>query len=69
VNYICVQRCLSTMIVVVNSCGQMVTRLKTGKSTRSPSFEELSRTLHHRAQCGPLYPSSASLLFSLLLRL
>jgi hypothetical protein len=60
-----VQRRLNTVVVVANSCGPMATRLKTGKSTGSPSFEDLLRTSHHRARCGPLYPSSASLLFLL----
>jgi hypothetical protein len=65
VHYICVQRCLSIVVTVVNLCGPMVTHLKTGKSAESPSFEELSRTSHHRAQCGPSYLSSASLCSSL----
>jgi hypothetical protein len=50
-----VQRCLSTMDVVPNLCGPVVTRLRTEKSAGSPSFEELSRTSHHRVRCGPLY--------------
>jgi hypothetical protein len=62
-----VQRCLSTVVAMTNLCGPVVTRLKTGKSARSPSFEELSRTSHYRARCRPLYPSSASLCSSLLL--
>jgi hypothetical protein len=61
VDYIYVQRCLSTMVIVVNLCGPIATRLKTGKSAGSPSFEELPRTSYHRARCGLLYPSSASL--------
>jgi hypothetical protein len=60
-----VQRCQSTVVVVTNLCSPMITHLRTGKSTRSPSFEALPRNLHHRARCGPLYPSSASLLYSL----
>jgi hypothetical protein len=67
VDYICVQRCLSIMVAVVNYCGPVATRLKTGKLAGSPSFEELLRTPHHRAQCGPLYPSCASLYSPLLL--
>jgi ABC-type arginine/histidine transport system permease subunit len=55
VNYISVQKCLNIVVVVVNLCGSMATRLKTANSVRSPSFEELPRTLHHRARCGPLY--------------
>jgi hypothetical protein len=55
VNYIYVQRCLSTAIAMANLCGPVVTRLKTGKLARSPSFEELSSTSHLRARCGPLY--------------
>jgi hypothetical protein len=43
------------VVAVVNLCGPMVTCLKTGKSAGSPSFEELPRTSHHRARCGPLY--------------
>jgi hypothetical protein len=53
------------MIAVKNLYGPMATRLKTGKSARSPNFEELSRTSHRRAQCEPLYLSSASLCSSL----
>jgi hypothetical protein len=53
------------MVIVANLCGPVVTRLKTGKSAGSPSFEELPRTLHHRARCRPLYLSSASLCSSL----
>jgi hypothetical protein len=60
VDYICLQRCLSTVVAVINLCGPVATRLKTRKSTRSPNFEVLPRTSHHRARCGPLYPSSAS---------
>jgi hypothetical protein len=55
VDYICVQRYLSTMVAMANLCGPMVTRLKTGKSARSPSFEKLLRTSHHRARYGSLY--------------
>jgi hypothetical protein len=55
VDYICVQRRLSIVVAVANLCGPMMTRLMTGKSAGSPSFEELSRTSHHRARCGPLY--------------
>jgi hypothetical protein len=54
-NYICVQRCLSTVVAVANLCGPMVTCLKTGKSAESQCFEELSRTPHHKARCGTLY--------------
>jgi hypothetical protein len=61
-DYICLQKCLST---VVNLCGLMATRLKTRKSARSPSFEELPMTSYHKVRCGPLYPSSASLCGSL----
>jgi hypothetical protein len=50
-----VQRCLSIVVAVANLCGPMATRLKTGKSTGSPSFEVLPRTPHHRAKCEPLY--------------
>jgi hypothetical protein len=55
VDYICVQRCLSTVSTVANLCGSMATRLKIEKSTGSPSFEELPRTLQHRARYGRLY--------------
>jgi alpha-beta hydrolase superfamily lysophospholipase len=55
VDYICVQRCLSTVVAVASLCGPMVTHLKIGKTARSPSFEELPRTSRHRARCGPLY--------------
>jgi hypothetical protein len=65
VDYICVQRCLSIVVAVVNLCGPVMTRMKTGKLARSPSFDALPRTLHHRARCSPLYPSSASLYTSL----
>jgi hypothetical protein len=50
VDYIYVWRCLSTVVAVANLCGPVVTRLKTMKSTRSPTFEELSRTSHLRAR-------------------
>jgi hypothetical protein len=39
-------------------CGKFVwpsDNLRTGKSDGSPSFEEMSRTSHLRAWCGPLY--------------
>jgi hypothetical protein len=55
VDYICVQRCLSTVVTVANLCGPVATHLKTRKSAGSPSFEELSRSSHHRARYGPLY--------------
>jgi hypothetical protein len=45
VDYICVQRCLCTVVVAANLCGP----------ARSPSFKELQRTSHHRARCMPLY--------------
>jgi hypothetical protein len=54
VDILYVQRCLSTVAVAVNLCGSMVIHLKTRKSTGSPNFEELLRTSHHRARCGPL---------------
>jgi hypothetical protein len=54
-DYICLQRCLSIVVAVVNLCGPMVTRLRTGKSAGSPNFEELLKTSHHRARCRPLY--------------
>jgi hypothetical protein len=50
-----VQKCLSTVVAVVNLCGPVATRLRTGKLVGSPSFEELPRTSHHRAQCGLMY--------------
>jgi hypothetical protein len=61
VAHICLQRCLSTVVTVASLCGSVVTHLKTEKPAGSASFKELPRTLHHRAQCEPLYPSSASL--------
>jgi hypothetical protein len=64
-DYICLQRCLSTVVIVANLYGPVATHLKTKKSAGSPIFEELSSTSHHRARCGPLYPSSASLRSSL----
>jgi hypothetical protein len=60
-----VQRCLGIVVAVTNLCGPVVTRLKIGKSVESLNFEELPRTSYHRARCGPLYPSSASLCGSL----
>jgi hypothetical protein len=53
------------MVIVVNLCGPMATRLKIGKSAGSPSFEELPRTSHYRARCRPLYPLSANICSSL----
>jgi hypothetical protein len=50
-----VQRCLNTVDDVANLHGPAMTHLRTGKSAGSSSFEELPRTLHHRAQCEPLY--------------
>jgi hypothetical protein len=35
--------------------GSAVTHLRTGKSAENSSFEELMRTPHHRARCGPWY--------------
>jgi hypothetical protein len=55
VDHSCVQRCLSTVDAVTSLYGPVVTRLRIGKSAGSPSFEELPRTPHHRARCGPLY--------------
>jgi hypothetical protein len=49
------QRWLSTAVAVASLCGPVATRLRTGKSTESPSSKELSRTSHLRARCGPLY--------------
>jgi hypothetical protein len=46
-------------------CGPMATHRRTEKSAGSLSSEELSRTSHLRARCGPLYshvPSFVSLL-------
>jgi hypothetical protein len=65
VNYIYVQRWLSTMVAVANLCGTVMTRLKTGKSAGSPSFEELPRTSHLRARYESLYRSNARLCSSL----
>jgi hypothetical protein len=50
-----VQRCLGIVVAVANLCGPIVTCLKTGKSSRSPSFEELPSTSHHRARYSALY--------------
>jgi hypothetical protein len=50
-----VRRYLSIAVAVANLCGPVAIRLRIGKSVGSPSFEELSRTSHHRAQCGSLY--------------
>jgi hypothetical protein len=36
-------------------CGPMATHQRTGKSVGSLSSEELSRTSHLWARCGPLY--------------
>jgi hypothetical protein len=60
-----VQRCMSTVVDVINLYGPMMTHLKTGKSVGSLSFEQQPMTSHHRAQCEPLYPSNASLCSSL----
>jgi hypothetical protein len=49
------QRCLNTVDVVASLYDPAATCLRTGKSAGNLSFEELSRTLHHRAGCGPLY--------------
>jgi hypothetical protein len=43
------------VVVVANLCGLVVTHVRIGKSGRSPCFEDLLRTSHHRARCGPLY--------------
>jgi hypothetical protein len=48
-------KCLSNAGVVVSLCGPVATRLRTGKSARSPSSEELLKTSHLRAQCRLLY--------------
>jgi hypothetical protein len=50
-----VQRCLSTIDAVASLYGPATTRLRTGKSAGSPSFEEMPMTPHHKARCGPLY--------------
>jgi hypothetical protein len=50
-----VQRCPSIVVAVTNLCGLVATRLRTGKSTGSPSFDELPRTSYHRTRYGPLY--------------
>jgi hypothetical protein len=49
---------------VISLCGPMATHRRIGKSAGSLSSEELSRTSHLRARCGPLYhrvPSFVSL--------
>jgi hypothetical protein len=55
------QKCLSTVGTVASSCGLVVTHQRTGKSAGGPSSEELSRTSHLRARCGPLYHRVSSL--------
>jgi hypothetical protein len=49
VDHFCLHRCLSIAVAVANLCGPVVTHLRTGKSTESPSFKEMSMTLHLRA--------------------
>jgi hypothetical protein len=41
--------------VVASLCGPAATHQRTEKSAGGLSSEELSRTVHFRAQCGPLY--------------
>jgi hypothetical protein len=41
-------------------CGPMVTHWRIGNSAGSLSSEELARTSHLRARCGPLYRSVPS---------
>jgi hypothetical protein len=43
------------MSVVTSLCGPMTTRRRIGKSAGSLSSEEMSRTSHLMARCGPLY--------------
>jgi hypothetical protein len=43
------------MGVVASLCGPVATHRRIGKSARSLSSEEVSRTSHLRARCGPLY--------------
>jgi hypothetical protein len=40
---------------VASSCGPVATRLRTEKSVGSSSSEEMLRTSHLRARCGPMY--------------
>jgi hypothetical protein len=49
------QRCLNTVDVVASLYGPATIHLRTRKSAGSPSFEDLSRTSHLRARCGPMY--------------
>jgi hypothetical protein len=46
---------MSTAGTVASSCGSVATHRRTKKSAGGPSSEELSRTPHLRARCGPLY--------------
>jgi hypothetical protein len=58
------QKCLGTAGAMASSCGPVGTHRRTGKSAGGLSSEELSRTLHLRARCRPLYhrvPSFVSL--------
>jgi hypothetical protein len=58
------QKYLSTAGAVTGSCGPVATHLRAGESAGGLSSEELSRTLHLRAQCETLYrrvPSFVSL--------
>jgi hypothetical protein len=58
------QKCQSIVGAVISLCGQMATHRRIEKSAVSLSSEELSRTSHLRARCGPLYhrvPSFVSL--------
>jgi hypothetical protein len=58
------QKCLSTVSVVASLCSPVVTHRRTRKSDGGPSSEEMSRTSHLRARCGPFYrrvPSFVSL--------
>jgi hypothetical protein len=54
------QKCPNTAVVVASLYDPVVTHRRTGKSAGGPSSEELSRTSHLRAQCGPLYRRVAS---------
>jgi hypothetical protein len=55
------------VVIVASSCGPTAICLKTGKSTESRSFEEVSWTSHLRTRCEPLYRHAsyvASIVFS-----
>jgi hypothetical protein len=54
VDYMCVQRSQSTVVVVASLFSPMASPIS-GRQLGIRSCEEPPRTSHHRARCGPLY--------------